>query len=298
MAAVARTAIDPRRAALVLGAVVAIWGIVGALVVRLDRPAVALAGAVDLTVTCSLVMYFGGVRRGYLPRWLMTVVAVAGAVMAKVLLARVPGGERIGVAAAIEAFAIVMVVVRGSRATGVLAILATELRVLGYALTGWRAPRRDARTFTVHRAVGWPLFAGVLVALTLVETPGLHLILVAAGHPTVAWVASALSLYGALWLLGDALALRHGGVVITDDALELRIGVRWRGRIARSAIIGVERGSLPPGALSCAIIEANVIVRLAEPCTLDKLFGRKRMASVIGLSVDDPERFVAALAKP
>jgi hypothetical protein len=294
MAEVARPAIDPRRAALVLGAVFAIWGLVGALVVRLDRPAVALAGAVDVTVTCSLVMYFGAVRRGHLPRWAMTVVAVIGAVVAKLLLARVHGAERIGVAAAIEAFALVMVVVRGSRATGVLA---TEARVMGYALTGWRAPRRDARTFTVHRAVGWPLIIGVLVALTVVETACVHLVLIAAGHPTIAWVASALSLYGALWLVGDALAMRHGGVIVTDDALELRIGVRWRGRIPRSAIIGVERARLPPGALSCAVIEANVVVRLASPSTLDKLFGRKRTATVIGLSLDEPDRFIAMLAK-
>lgn len=265
---------------------------VGALVVRLDRPVVALAGAVDVTVTCSLVMYFGAVRRGHLPRWVMTVVAVVGAVLAKLLLARVHGAERIGVAVAIEAFALVMVVVRGSRVTGVFA---TEARIMAYALVGWRAPRRDARTFTVHRAVGWPLIIGVLVGLTIVETACMHLVLIAAGHATIAWVASALSLYSALWLVGDALAMRHGGVIVTDDALELRVGVRWRGRIPRAAIVSVERASLPPGALSCAVIEANVVVRLAEPCTLEKLFGRKRSASVIGLSIDEPDRFVAML---
>jgi hypothetical protein len=294
MAAAARTAVDPRRAALVLGAIVAIWAIVGALVMKLDRPAVAMAGAVDLTVTCSLVIYLGAVRPGHLPRWVMTLIAVAGALAARMLLARAPGAARVGLAAGLEAFALGMVFIRGSRATGVIA---TEARVLGYALTGWRAPRRGADTFTVHRASGWPLYAGVFVALTLLETGCMHLVLFAAGHPLAAWIATALSLYSALWLVGDALALRHGGIVVTRNTIELRVGVRWRGRIARTAIASVERGAAPPGALNASIIEANVVLRLVEPCTLDRLFGRKRSGNVVALSIDDPDRFIAALRR-
>ncbi|HTR54964.1 MAG TPA: hypothetical protein VMJ10_29965 [Kofleriaceae bacterium] len=273
-----------------LGVAAAIWATVLAIVATVDRPAVPVAAAFDLTVTCSLAVYLIAVRRGHLPRWVLTIVALAGAIAARVLLAGAHAS--IASAAVIEAFAIAMVVGRGGRVTE---LLTSELRVLGHAIAGWRAPRRDARTFTVHRANGWPLYAGVLVALTLVETPVVHVALVGFGHPTAAWIATALSLYGAIWFVGDALALRHGGVVVGADAIELRVGVRWRGRIARAAIARVERTTTAENSLDVSILTPNVILHLREPVTLHGLLGRRRTSCRIALSIDEPDRFIALL---
>src|SRR5579863_10396999 len=175
-----------------LGAVAVVWAVVMVMVAHVDKPAVPIAGAIDLTATCSLAVYFLAVRRGHLPRWVLTVVALAGAVMARVLLAR--SHANVASAVLVEGLAIALVVARGGRVTSVML---DELRVVGFAFAGWRAPRRDARTYTVHRTGGWPLFAGVLVGLTLLETPCAHLVLAAAGHPVAAWIATSLSLYGA-----------------------------------------------------------------------------------------------------
>ncbi|HEY1553923.1 MAG TPA: hypothetical protein VGF94_03760 [Kofleriaceae bacterium] len=271
-------------------AVATIWAIVLALVTHVDRPAVAVAGAIDLTATCSLAVYLLAVRRGHLPRWVLTAVALAGAIAARVLLAR--SHANVASAAAVEVLAIALVIARGGRVTGVLA---DELRVIGFAFAGWRAPRRDPHTFTVHRSGGWPLYAGVFVGLTLVEAPIVHLVLAAAGHPTAAWIATALSLYGALWLVGDVLALRHGGVTVGSDALELRLGVRWRGRIARATIERIERGTATAGIVDVSIVTSNVVVTLREPVTLRGLLGRRRTATRVALSIDEPDRFVAML---
>src|SRR6185295_12122162 len=109
--------------------------------------------------------------------------------------------------------------------------IAAELVIAAHIVVGWRAPRTTPALFTSHRMNGWALYAWTFAALTLVEAPVVHLALVSWGHATAAWIASALSLYGAAWLIGDLHALRHGGIALTADALELRLGVRWRARI-------------------------------------------------------------------
>lgn len=309
------------RAAIALLAVAAIWATVLAMYATTHAPAVATAGAFDLTITAGVAMYLIAVRGGHLPRRALWLVVAAGALAARILLARSAAHVALAAAATIELAVIAVAIVRIRRAarawraartrdvpridaldaalaaTGLPAAvaggLATELAVVGYALAGWRAPRHAG--FTVHRTNGWALYAGVFVVLTLVETPVLHIALAGFGHPTAAWLATALSLYGALWLVGDLHALRHGGVVVTRDALELRLGVRWRGRIARTAIARVERGTASSKQVDFSILGANVVVHLYEPCMLRGLLGRRRTVTEVALSVDEPERFVDAL---
>ncbi len=302
------------RSGLLILAIAAIWACVLTLHAARPEPAIAVAGAIDLIVTATLVAYFAGVRRGHLPRWTATFVASAGAIVARVFLLRAV----IAVAIAIELVVLVAIALRIRRAraawgfarsrglhfhdvleralgaTGIPArvadVLASELVVVASAVTGWR--RRTPGVFAVHGS--WALCAGTFVALTLVETPAVHLALVAAGLPTAAWILSALSLYGALWLLGDLHALRHGGVIVRDDELELRVGVRWRARIPRASIVSIVRGAAPDDACDVSILGANVVIALGEPCTLHGLFGRRRTASVLALSLDDPDAFVSA----
>ena len=311
------------RVAVPLGAVALIWMIVWTMVLVTGAPIVAAAGAFDLTATAGLAMYLLGVRPGHLPKRAITMTIAIGAVAARVLLARIGDATHAVIAAAVtlELAAIVVVVVRFRRAraawraaegpaverletalgaTGVPRVvasaIATELMIAGYAVLGWRRPR--GAWFTVHRRGGWGLYAGTFVALTLIETPLVHLALAALGHTTIAWVATALSLYSMLWLLGDLHALRHGGVALSDDQLELRIGVRWRARIPRAAIAW----AAPCDAATCkttdfSILGANVVLRLAEPHEVHGLLGRRRTVRELALSIDEPEAFLAALRR-
>jgi hypothetical protein len=306
-------------------AIAAIWATVLAMYAATRRPAVAMAGAFDLTITSVLAIYLIAVRGGHLPRRALWLVIAAGLVVSRWLLAgaAVTTHAALGLALALELVAIAVVVVRIGRArrgwrtaraagasaisaldralaaTGlparIAAAIASELAVVAYALAGWRSPLRAPELFTVHRVNGWALYAGVFAALTLIEAPVLHLALAGFGHPAAAWVVSALSAYGALWFIGDLHALRHGGVVVYANAVELRLGIRWRGRIARDQIERVERGTAPDRGGDFSILGANVIVHLREPVTLHGLVGRRRTTSVVALSIDEPERFVAAL---
>jgi hypothetical protein len=248
-------------------------------------------------------------------------IVAAAAIAARIRLAGSASHAALAVAVMIELAVIVVVVIRirrarrgwrAARARGAATIdalhdalaatglprvvagaIATELSIAGYALAGWRAPRHAA--FTVHRTNGWALYAGVFAALTLIETPVVHIALVGFGHPTAAWIVTALSLYGALWFVGDLHALRHGGVIVTPEALELRLGVRWRGRIPRTAIARVERGTATSKRVDFSILGANVVLTLRESCTLRGLLGRRRTVTEIALSIDDPDRFLTEI---
>ena len=291
-----------------LAALAAVWcGALGAWHAT-HAPAVAIAATFDLVVTAGAVAFVLGVRG----RVLAATIA-AGALAAKLVFGRV-----LIVAGVLELATLAVVVIRVRRArlawrvarttdgphaalaTALSAVLpalvaelvATELAVMAYAVVGWR--RRTSTAFAVHRASGWPLIAGVFAALTLVEATVVHIVLVAACAPTIAWVASALALYGALWLVGDAHALRHGGVRLDGHELSIELGVRWRGRIAYAAIVRVMRGA-GPAELDVAIAGANVVIELREAVELVGLFGRRRRVRSLALELDEPDALVAAL---
>ncbi len=285
-----------------------------------SRSTVAIAATIDATLTASLALYLIAVRSGRLPRWTIGVTISAGLVFARFCL----GGAQIGmVASTLELGTFALVIWRGRRAlrswraerargartldaltttflaTGLpatfSAVLATELTVFASVLGWWRRVRPSPSLFTVHRVNGWFLYAGVIGFLAIVETAVVHVALSAYASVTLAWVVTTVSIYGVLWILGDAVALRHGGVIVDGRGIELRIGVRWRGQIAWAKVESVELGSADD-ALNLSIMGANMIVRLRDPVTLLGLFGRKRTASTLGLSIDDPAAMLARCA--
>lgn len=281
------------RGVLAVGAVAAIWLIVLA-IVPLQYPPVAAAGAFDLTVTAGAAMYFLAVRGGHLPRWVLTITVAAGLIGARMLVR-----TNLVVFGLIEVAAVALAIRRFRRGgAGIFGhILAAELQVMANAIVGWRKPRRDPNVFTSHRTNGWALIAGTFIGLTLVETPLVHVVLVRFGHPTIAWIATGASLYSVAWLIGDLHALRHGGLVVTPDALELRLGVRWQGTIPRAEILSITRcHEAPSKHVDFSILGANVLVTLRNPLEIRGLFGRRRVVDSLALSVDEPERFEAVIA--
>jgi hypothetical protein len=100
------------------------------------------------------------------------------------------------------------------------------------------------------------------------------------------------------WLIGDLHALRHGGIVVRGEVVELKIGVRWRARIPRGDIVWAARcDGATCKASDFSILGANVVLRLAAPREVRGLFGRRRVVRELALSVDDADAFLAALAR-
>jgi hypothetical protein len=152
--------------------------------------------------------------------------------------------------------------------------------------------------FTVHRRRGGAIVGGTLAVLSAIETFAVHLLL-RSHAPALAWALTTTSAATVVWMIADAIALARGGVLVDDEALELRVGRRWRARIARAAIDRVERVTARPARapdlIRAGVLGTDVIVHLRAPVTVRGPFGVLRRGQRIALAIDEPERFVAAL---
>lgn len=186
--------------------------------------------------------------------------------------------------------------------------LGLELEIWSFFLFGWfrrpRVPRR-ATAFTHHQDAGWSAIAAVLGMLLLVEGAVVHLWLADAGHSAALWIALALHVYGFVWITGDALALRVNRTCLlpgadgTGAVLELRVGVRARGRFPASSITQVRTGAWDnagPEARKVGVSgPANVEITFARAMEFKPRLGAPVHIRTLLLQVDDPERFERAL---
>ena len=190
--------------------------------------------------------------------------------------------------------------VRAERAAEVIAY---EAAVLWYAVAGGGSRETDlhAEAFGVRRRSGYaPVLAALLLALT-VEATALHL-LVRHWSGAAAWVLTILTVYAVVWLIGDFRALGRRPILLTDDELVVRLGLRWTVRVPLARIRAV-RGtgsSNPQGPdhLRAVLLgaERQVVVLDSEEVATG-FYGLRRRVRSIGLSVDEPERFLRCLER-
>lgn len=301
-----------------LGALYAVcFAIIVSTAAARDPAVISTAIAIDLVITASGVVWWLGVRRRAMGRWAVPLTAGVGMVITRFALHAVLRSTLAFAAIAFEAGALVLVgfrakaflrSFRATRARGLLdqfeaalqatglpvvlaAILGGELTVLSLAVTGWfrRAP---ADGLSIHRRNSWFLVCGVFVFLIASETAVVHLVL-STWSTTAAWLATALSAYSVVWIIGDAQAMRLYPVRVDARHVRISIGMRWRVEVPRPLIIAVEpTESVPEGTLSLSVLQPSVLVTLREPVVVRGLFGRMRAASRIALSVDDPAALI------
>jgi hypothetical protein len=116
-----------------------------------------------------------------------------------------------------------------------------------------------------------------------------------------AWIVTTLDIYGLLWLLGDFQALRLRPTRIEDDTLVLNYGLRWRAEIPLSAIAAIEPVHAEAdwkrkSVLKMAMLdEPRLLIRFAEPRTMQGLAGIRRTFDAIAILADDDAGFADAL---
>jgi hypothetical protein len=290
--------------------------------------AVAAAVAFDLTATATLLGWFTLVRTGASGAVTLAAVFAAGAAMASRLLA---SGSRpwlvalVGLGEAVFLGSLAWRAARLTRAwrakgrglppedalrevarealgpSRVVEALATEAAILWLALASWgRAPDVPAgwRAFTLHRRSGLGAVAFAIALAGVGEIIGTHL-LVAQWSARWAWVATAAGLYGLVWLAGDFRAVVLRPVLLSADALVIRVGLRWRVSVPLAAVRAVCLGTDArghPGALRLSPIGPPALyVHLSAPVEVAGLFGLRRRTDLLGLRVDDPEGLAEAL---
>jgi hypothetical protein len=283
----------------------------------------ALGITVDLTVTAAVIVWWFGARRNALPGWVAVATFAWGFAIARAWVPHAPTHMLVTMGGLTEAVMIGWLMLRiarvvrtaraardqgpiGSIETGlrtaripapVAGVLAGEIAVVVLALTGWfRRPEPGAMSM---RSTGWMIVPWLLGFLLVGETVASHLLL-ASWSPVAAWIATAGSAYLVLWVIADAQAIRLHPVAVSGQVLHVRLGVRWRATIPLTEIVSVtEIATVPEGALNLALFEPTVLVTLRAPVAVRGLFGKRRLADRLALTIDDPEAFaVAAGARP
>ncbi|PWL78571.1 MAG: hypothetical protein DBY20_06890 [Coriobacteriia bacterium] len=177
-------------------------------------------------------------------------------------------------------------------------MMAAELGVWYYALISWRkkpSVEADDKAYSYHNASG---YMSVMLGFGLafpVEIVAVHMLL-SQWNATVAIVATLLSLYAAVWLVGDARARALRPVVLGKDELRIECGIQMKGTISLSNIASVSCHE--PADIDKAdklnygtFYQANVWIVMREPVEVRTLLGMKRPLA-IGLSLDDPKEFI------
>jgi len=180
--------------------------------------------------------------------------------------------------------------------------LAFEIAICHCAFAGWRArPVSSPLTFTYHRRVAYGAIVAALLFVLAAETIGLHLLL-QRWSPAAAWVLTVLSIYSAFWLLGLYQAVRLRPIRVEEDGLLIRIGLKWRVWVPFVDVAAIEilRGGtvLPKrkDLLRAVVLgDARYLLRLARPLTAEGPYGIRRQVEQIAFTVDEPQRFEAAL---
>ena len=180
-----------------------------------------------------------------------------------------------------------------------LAGIAAELTALWYGLCAFRTPTpAGPNRFAYHES-----FVALLV-LGFVATPAEGLVvhvLLNGWSPLAAWIATALHVYGLVWLIAFYQGARLRPVTVTDDTLLVRWSLLWTAEVPRARILTAtalkERpGTLPKTTLDLARLgDRYTLVELDTPITLHGPLGLRRTGDALLLAVEDGPRLAATL---
>jgi len=184
-----------------------------------------------------------------------------------------------------------------------LGFVLTEFTLVYFAFGGWfkKFANLDSNNmpFSYHRKNGYAAILGVIIMVLITETIALHLLL-QIWSKVAAWIFTGLSIYGLFWLLGDYQAMRLHPIVLSRECLYLRAGLRWRTVIPLAEIAGIQkfnsREKRTGDYLGLAVFgDPRLVIHCRQPVLVQGLFGIKREACRIGLTVDDEKLFLETL---
>ncbi len=170
-----------------------------------------------------------------------------------------------------------------------------------YAFGAWRrAPlvERGADAFSYHRRTAYAAILYTLVFASLVEVAAVHFVLRAIA-PRLSLAVLALSVFGAVWLLGFARSVQLRPITVSDDLLRVRNGLRWSLDIPRATIARLDVGRIrtpakgTAGYLCAGFGQPNVLIELGAPVVARGPYGTTRSVTHLSFVVDDPARFSA-----
>jgi hypothetical protein len=183
-------------------------------------------------------------------------------------------------------------------------IIASELTILRFGLLCWKKQKQlhlEATHYTVYKESGYPVLFGVILFACMVEITGLHILLLHYSKVAAA-VVSVLSLYGTIFIVSDLSAILKSPVLVTDDKLLLRTGLRWRASVNKNNILSVEKikeGFQPEtNCFKGSILKnnANILFTFKHTVIIERLYRKSISADKIVMSIDQADDFIADLS--
>jgi hypothetical protein len=182
-------------------------------------------------------------------------------------------------------------------------VLAAEVAVLRYGLLFWKKEKADAqyRSFSTHKDCGYVAIWCVLFAVVLIEIVPMHLLLMKWSH-TAAVILTVISVYSSIIFIADLSAMLKRKVLINEDNIILRTGLRWRTITGLDNIQSLQKIAndytsdepyLKGGVLKNS---GNLLITFKEPVMVDKLYGASKQYDSILMQVDDVDAFIACIS--
>ncbi len=180
-------------------------------------------------------------------------------------------------------------------------LLTTEISLVRYGLLffiGKKEQKEGQKTFTIYQNTGFKAVWITLLLVCLVELFAVHL-LVGRFSPVAAWVLSAISLYGLLFLVAYGVAIFKRPSWIENGILYYRLGLLWRAKIPLSQIKGIrilhfsELDKIEIFNLGKPLLASpEILLEIKIPITFSGIYGRKKTSQMIGLVIDQKEDFL------
>jgi hypothetical protein len=177
--------------------------------------------------------------------------------------------------------------------------VAFEMAVLYYSIFAWRRRPQNpsgAQVFTYHRTSGYGALVFALLIVTIAEAVPIH-ILVTRWSPGAAWLLTILSIYGVFWFVADYRATRLRPILLDEETLCIRSGLRWTIRIPRAYIVAIHKKA-PKSELflrTTLPMMKPLWIELTEPVTAQGPYGIKKQARWISVAVDDAKALQEAI---
>ena len=174
-------------------------------------------------------------------------------------------------------------------------IFAYEISLFYYALFSWGSKPRSSEqgSYSYHKKPGYTAILFAILMILFVELFAVHLLIIHFWGATPAWILSALSIYGIIWIMGDYRAIVLRPVMLNDHRLSLRLGLRWSldipiRNISSFSIFDTHYPIGKKDHLNAVLLgNPRYLLVLNEPQTAQGIYGLKKRFKTIGFSIDD-----------
>lgn len=178
--------------------------------------------------------------------------------------------------------------------------LSTELAVLRYGILFWKKEKpqqNENQVFTTHKDSGYIAIWCVLFFVMLIEMIAIHILLLKWSN-TGAIVITSLTAYTLILFTADLSAIVKRKVIINNDTLVLRTGLRWRTTTTLDNISSIQKIAndyhsdteyLKGGILKSS---GNVVINFKNPVKIEQLYGKNRELSTILMNIDGVDSFI------